>query len=66
MEKMIEELIVKVRYTIQNPTEIESLSRWADEKHHFMYKQGYNTSLRYRLNLCLNKQDIYYNSITII
>lgn len=60
MEKMIEELIVKVKYTIQNPTEIESLSRWADEKHHFMYKQGYNTFLRYRLilDILLRLRDI--------
>lgn len=60
MEKMIEELIVKVKYTIQNLSEIESLSRWADDKHHFMYKRGYNTFLRYRLilDILLRLRDI--------
>ncbi|WP_139488118.1 hypothetical protein [Brevibacillus dissolubilis] len=49
MEKIIGELLIKLEHVMLNLSEIEQLSRWADEKYHLFCKQGYDQYLRNRL-----------------
>ncbi|MED1919518.1 hypothetical protein P4V64_29975 [Bacillus thuringiensis] len=49
MESINEVLLAKLEHVMHNLTEVEQLSRWADEKYQLFCKQGYDQYLRNRL-----------------
>ncbi|AWV32375.1 hypothetical protein [Paenibacillus odorifer] len=49
MESINEVLLAKLKSVMDNLTEVEQISRWADEKYQLFCKQGYDKYLRNRL-----------------